>query len=242
MLCCGRRGTAALLVPLSCGEDEGSGDLDEQRDQTLLVVCAANVCRSPLAAFQLQRRLSGLAEFDQVVVESAGVTARTGSEICERVRRLERGTGFAAFADAHRSRPITEAIIDHASLILTASTAERSAIATLAPAARSRTFTLREAAALAVVPGFADEDGIELEGVLDRFAAVIHGRRGFVAPSRRPKGLRRFGRTAAPTDPFDIADGHLSGSAAHDRTIAQVGEVAGLLADALPRTAPRDVA
>ncbi len=206
------------------------------------MVCAANVCRSPLAEFLLHRRLSGLAGFDGVVVESAGVSARAGSEICERVRRVERGDGFAAFAGAHRSRPVSLEIVEGASLILTASTAERSAIAALAPAARSRTFTLREAAALATVPGFADEADVEADGVLDRFATIIHGRRGFAPTSRKPTGLRRFGRRTTPADPFDIADGHLQGSAAHDRTIAQVGAVVDALTAALPAATPRDAA
>lgn len=203
------------------------------------MVCAANVCRSPLSAFLLQRELNLMPGFAGVVVESAGVAARDGAEICERVRSSRRGDNWDAFTAAHRSRPVTTDIIDGAALILTASTAERSAIAALAPSARNRTFTLREAAALAVVPGFADETEIDAEGVLDRFAAVVHGRRGFAEPSRRPSGLRLFGRAKAPAEPFDIADGHLLGTQAHDRTIKQVGEAVDALAAALPTTALR---
>lgn len=180
--------------------------------------------------------------FDGIVVESAGVAARAGAEICERVRSSRRGDNWEAFAASHRSRLITTEIIDGASLILTASTSERSAIAAIAPTARSRTFTLREAAALAVVPGFADETEIEAAGVLDRFAAVVHGRRGFAEPSRRPTRLRLFGRPKAAVEPFDIADGHLLGTAAHDRTIKEIGEVVDTIAAALPATALRGAA
>jgi protein-tyrosine phosphatase len=203
------------------------------------VVCAANVCRSPLSAFLLQHRLSRLPGFEHLVVESAGVSAREGSEICEHVRRTERTEGFAAFAAAHRSRPLSRDIIDGASLILTASTAERSAVAALAPSARPRTFTLREAAALAVLPGFADEAEITDAGVLERFAAVVHGRRGFAEPVRRPSGLRLFGRPKTAADPYDIADGHLLGSQAHDRTIRQIGQVVEALAGAMPAAVVR---
>lgn len=203
------------------------------------MVCAANVCRSPLSAFLLQRELNLLPGFDGVVVESAGVSARAGAEICERVRSSRRGDNWEAFAESHRSRPITAELIDGAALILTASTAERSAIAALAPTARARTFTLREAAALAVAPGFADETEIEATGVLERFAAVVHGRRGFAEPGRRSTGRRLFGRSKGAAEPFDIADGHLLGTAAHDRTITEIGEVVDTIAAALPSTALR---
>ena len=98
----------------------------------VLVVCTANICRSPLAA-----RLLG--EALQVPVFSAGSRARFGDAACP----------VASPRIAHRSVPLEAAHVRAASLVLGASREHRSAAVALVPSAQTRAFTLLQAARLA---------------------------------------------------------------------------------------------
>ena len=98
----------------------------------VLVVCTANVCRSPLAA-----RLLG--EALEVPVFSAGSRARFGDAACP----------VASPRIAHRSVPLEAAHVRAASLVLGAAREHRSAAVALVPSAQTRSFTLLQAARLA---------------------------------------------------------------------------------------------
>jgi protein-tyrosine phosphatase len=207
--------------------------LDENDGRALLVVCAANVCRSPLAEYLLGRALSSLPEFEGHSSSSAGagVDAVNGVAICERVAE-HIGASGADFARAHRTRVLDAGHVRSASLILTASKVERSAVARLDPSARARTFTVREAAALmngsaALPPADARAS------VFERFAAAANARRGLIVPavpirSRRPARWL-FGRDSS--DPLDVPDGHTRSRREHLATIADVADaVEGIVA------------
>ena len=99
---------------------------------SVLIVCTANVCRSPLAA-----RL--LAETLEVPVFSAGSRARFGDPACP-----VSNPGFAC-----RSVPLERAHVQAASLVLGAAREHRSAAVALVPSAQTRSFTLLQAARLA---------------------------------------------------------------------------------------------
>lgn len=109
------------------------------------------------------------------------------------------------FVSSHRPRQLALDDVRRSGLILTASRSERAAVARLDPSARSRTFTLREAAALAAGATYAAED----VGPFERFASTINARRGLVQPARRPRprGLP-WARPRPVDDPLDIVDGH----------------------------------
>jgi protein-tyrosine phosphatase len=98
----------------------------------VLVVCTANVCRSPLAA-----RLLG--EALEVPVFSAGSRARFADPACP----------IANPGVVHRSVPLEAAHVRAASLVLGASREHRAAAVGLVPSAQTRAFTLLQAARLA---------------------------------------------------------------------------------------------
>lgn len=118
----------------------------------VLIVCTANVCRSPMAEYMLrdavERRWGSPSAW---AIGSAGVHAQSGLEMHPRARRVlaPRGLDAAEF----RSREVSYRVIEEANLILTAERAHRAAVVTLMPAAVHRTFTLRQFARMtAVVP------------------------------------------------------------------------------------------
>lgn len=104
----------------------------------LLVVCRANVARSPLAEVMLADALADLG----VEVASAGVQAAEGAPPARGSVELaaDRGLDLAG----HRSRPVSEPLVAGADLVLTMSENQRDTCARLLPGAGRRTFTLRE--------------------------------------------------------------------------------------------------
>jgi protein-tyrosine phosphatase len=212
---------------------KGRSVLDEDRGQNLLVVCAANVCRSPLAEYLLSTALPSIPEFEGHSVSSAGAKATAGAAICGLVEaRL--GPDGADFSAAHRARALTREMIGDAAIVLTASTSERAAVALLDPTARPRTFTIREAVALAEADGPPAPD---TGALLERFAGMAHARRGLVA-APRPEGraVARWFRRSAP-EPLDVSDGHVLGDKSHEATIVEVRRATERLVAALERIA-----
>jgi protein-tyrosine phosphatase len=108
----------------------------------VLVVCTANVARSPLFAAMLADRLGSAAR-----VSSAGVRAREGDVAAEASQVLaeHRGLDLAG----HRSRPVTPELVVGSDLVLTMSERQRDRCSPLAPRAASKVFTVREFARLA---------------------------------------------------------------------------------------------
>lgn len=210
--------------PTRIGRDEGGAVLDEVRGPNLLVVCAANVCRSPLAEYLLTRGLASLPEFEGHSVSSAGAGARDGAAICALVdRRI--GADGADFAASHRSRSLSAEEIGRSALVLTASKLERAAVARIDPSARSRTFTLREAVFLASAATIEARPAGD-DGPLSVFAAEIHGRRGLTRskPTTSESGLRRLVRRKPTGDPLDVPDGHLQATRQHRSALDDVAD------------------
>lgn len=102
----------------------------------VLVVCTANICRSPVAA-ALLRAAWGSAP--GVRVASAGLHARAGAPVDPAMARLVDVpvTGFAA-------RQLVPDLVRSADLVLTMTRAQRAAVVSSVPAAVRRTFTLPE--------------------------------------------------------------------------------------------------
>ncbi len=114
----------------------------------MLVVCTANVIRSPLAAALLQRTLHGLPAPAPLQVASAGVHARSGQPPAPEVVEIAGRVGLDL--SPHRARPVTAGMLQRSSLILTMTEAHRAALMRLLPSAVPRTFTLREFVRLSV--------------------------------------------------------------------------------------------
>lgn len=204
----------------------------------LIFVCEANVCRSPLMEI-VMRAQPGMSDWR---ISSAGTRVGPGGlEICQvsaSIADAESGNTTKQ-KRAHRSQALDADALRSADLILTASRAERSAVAALVPEVRSRMFTLREAVHLGAEPVQERElelellaqlgsDADDLRGVR-RYARALHARRGFVtlpAVRRTLFGARR-------RNPYDIADAHHGSDREHEAmlraTVQDVKHVHGQL-------------
>ncbi|MFD5826122.1 low molecular weight phosphatase family protein [Lentzea sp. NPDC060358] len=110
--------------------------------QSVLVLCTANVFRSPLASHLLAAAAGGGLEFS-----SAGLRARDGDPAAEAVRDLlaEKGIDVSGF----RSRRVTAELLAGAGTVIAMTRAELSDALRLCPRALSYAVTLGELAAAA---------------------------------------------------------------------------------------------
>lgn len=104
----------------------------------LLVVCTANIARSPLAASMLAASLAPLG----IEVHSAGMQARPGHPAAESSQEQAKRRDLDL--SEHRSQPVTPESIRDADLVLTMSEHHRNQCASLAAEGSARVFTLRE--------------------------------------------------------------------------------------------------
>lgn len=109
----------------------------------VLLVCTANICRSPAAAGLLAGRLG-----PSIEVVSRGTRAVPGAGMCEVSASWVLMNGGDA-AGGHISRQLELADIRASTLILTASQRHRAKVIELRPSAQVRTFTLAQAARIA---------------------------------------------------------------------------------------------
>jgi protein-tyrosine phosphatase len=183
----------------------------------LLVVCTANVCRSPLAQRVLEEALAD-GPWAGISVVSAGTRAEDGQAMCPVSASTLDGSD-QAFVAQHRSRHLDRQAVEGADLVLAMERDHRSAVARLAPGAQSKVFTLREAVALAAV---LEERGTAVAADLPALARALHSVRGLAAmPVEQPK-RRWFQRPVEPEDPLTIVDGHGEASEPHLAAARQV--------------------
>jgi protein-tyrosine phosphatase len=100
----------------------------------ILVVCVGNVCRSPMAAALLARRL--LDRAPGVVIESAGIAALVGRPADPIAVELMRARGLDI--GGHRARQLTEPLALAADLVIAMEQGHVKAIETAYPRARGR--------------------------------------------------------------------------------------------------------
>lgn len=199
---------------------------------TVLFVCEANVCRSPLMEAVFLADMS--MEHWQAASRGTNVGSSTDS-MCETAAQIA-----GVSSTTHTPTAVTASDIHRSDLVITASRAERAAVAVLAPRLRWKIFTLREANILAAertsrAEWSAAAGGSGRLGDLARFAMVLHGRRGLVAvPESRH---RLFGRRAG-SHPLDIDDHHGERPSTHKATLNSVHEQASLLRQRLVTEMP----
>lgn len=117
---------------------------------TVLVVCSANVCRSPMAAAVLQRAFKNTQLSRVTDVSSCGVNARLELPMCDKITSGVLAPGAAVrVRENHRPSPLAAERLLGADLVLAADRSIRSAAVRMEPSVHERTFTLREAATLA---------------------------------------------------------------------------------------------
>lgn len=189
--------------------------------ELILLVCSANICRSPLAELLLRH---GLGDSPGVRIESAGVHARTGSAMCAlAAEQLEAG-GRTDGAASHRSRPLTTGLLDEATLILAMARDVRSDVVGMAPQVRDRVYTMREAAYLGA--GFVPQPSARRVGAVSLYAMHLDGAR----TARGPVPARRSGWwRVRGADGRDIVDGHIHGPREHRRTLQDVAEASAVI-------------
>lgn len=190
--------------------------------ELLLLVCAANVCRSPLAELLLRRDLVSLSD---VRIESAGTKVAEAAVICAAVGDRESGAEWLEAGGAHRSRAVTEELLAEAALILVSDREVRSDVVATLPEARDRVFTFLDAARS--VEEFSSEPAPRHAGVVTRFATHLDGRRAVRGPEVERRSLFRGRREV---DRSSIEDGHGHSARAHERSLRAVSEAMAVIA------------
>ncbi len=84
---------------------------------SVLLVCTANICRSPMAEALLKHLVSERTDSGQWTISSAGTWARPGipASIFSQVVMEEKGLDIRS----HQSQPVTEELLSHCDLVLT---------------------------------------------------------------------------------------------------------------------------
>jgi protein-tyrosine-phosphatase len=108
----------------------------------LLVVCTANIARSPLAEalLQVHVRVRGLE--DEVRIASAGTRAREGYAAAQ--PSVVIAAGWGVDLRRHRSQPVTDELLEASDLIVTMTEVHRDALGGRGAGVAERCFTLYE--------------------------------------------------------------------------------------------------
>jgi protein-tyrosine-phosphatase len=208
----------------------------------VLVLCRANMCRSPAAQAVLAREASTLGLDWQV--DSMGVRAHVGERQCPVSRRV---APAAAEQEDFGARQLSRDAVDHHDLVLCASSAERADVARLSPAADPRTFTLLEAVGLAEALAAHLNHGPEVRAhtVLPRpqtqdvaaqcrwLVAEMHAARGLIAMPTGFAGARPWRRKWAYG--IDLPDTHGSGHGEHRNVLRTTRTASERLTNAFAR-------
>ena len=105
---------------------------------TILAVCTANICRSPMMELLLRQQL------DTSVYEIGSAGVRGFKDAPMDPDAAKQAVRFGADPQYFKSRPMTEDMIRVSGLILTATRSHSSSVLALTPSALRRTFTLLE--------------------------------------------------------------------------------------------------
>lgn len=156
----------------------------------ILVVCTANICRSPLAMVMLERRArERLGDDAPVWVHSSGVHAMDGHPAAEESRRQADLRGLDL--RHHRGSVTTADEVASADLVLVMSERQRSLLAGMYPAGARWTFTLPEFARLCGALKPIEDPGMTPRERIRFVARLANGSRAYVS---------------RPDDPEDVAD------------------------------------
>ena len=133
---------------------------------TIVTVCTANICRSPMAAALLQHALSAQPDpLRSLKVISAGVAARTGEPVSENSVLALKKVGLDI--SPHRSQPLTQQMLDEALAVLCMTESHRAMIQVQADPVPQNLFLFRE-----FLPGEEKEIGDPYGGPLRVYEAA----------------------------------------------------------------------
>jgi protein-tyrosine-phosphatase len=122
---------------------------------SILIVCTANICRSPMAEAILKQLVAERPDADQWHIESAGTWAMYGSPAAELSQQVMREIGLDI--SHHQSKPITEDLLKQFDLILAMEENQKEALTIEFKAYADRIFLLSEMVGL--VESIADPIG-----------------------------------------------------------------------------------
>ncbi|MDO8544928.1 MAG: low molecular weight protein arginine phosphatase [Opitutaceae bacterium] len=109
----------------------------------IVVVCTANICRSPMAAALLQHALAAQPEpLKSLKVISAGVAARTGESVSENSVFALKKVGIDV--SQHRAQPLTQKLLDEALIVLCMTESHRAMIEVQADPVPKNLFLFRQ--------------------------------------------------------------------------------------------------
>lgn len=157
--------------------------------KTILFVCTANICRSPMAAAIMRHRVAELGLADQVRVLSAGVYAEEGYGASSHAITTLGRRGIDLHE--HRSRPMTAQLLAEADIVLVMEEAHRRSLFYLAPQHLAKVFLLSEMAG--EYDDIADPYGGPLEGY-NQTANLLEA----LIEAGLPKIMRRIGVRLPP--------------------------------------------
>jgi protein-tyrosine phosphatase len=140
---------------------------------TLLFVCQANLCRSPMAERLARLRLERDAG-SGVRVVSAGTRALEGSRMHPVAMQVlaERGADTSEFV----SRQVTEKVLDRADLVLTATRHQRAVCVSMVPEMVGVTFTLRQFGRMVAATHRGERGDTGPDALRERMRAASAGR------------------------------------------------------------------
>jgi len=144
---------------------------------TILAVCTANICRSPLVELLLRQHLDTSA----YEVGSAGIRGFRSRPMD--LDAAKQAVHFGADPEYFKSRPLTADMATVSGLILTATREHRSNLLAVEPTALRRTFTLLEFAQL--VRAYPADSLTELVALASRHRSSVTGPVDIEDPYRR---------------------------------------------------------
>lgn len=113
--------------------------MGEQPDASILVVCTANICRSPMAEALLKARVPGGENWR---IESAGTWAMDGQLVSTNSQLVLQQRGLDA--SGHRSRSVSPQMMDQFNLILVMEPGHKEALQVEFPHAAGKIFLFSE--------------------------------------------------------------------------------------------------
>ena len=220
----------------------------ESKPFLIVVVCAANVCRSQAARAILGDRLAARRLDAEILVASAGVSTAADAPSCLEMVRI--GAEALPGTDWPGSRALRPDDVAEADLLLTADRWVAAQIIRAGPAARTKTFTMVEAGVLAEsVAGIPSGDAGPISrvavapGLLTVVTEMNYARGTIVPPV--PSGARRACRRPQQLEEWrDVPDLHSERlrrtGRAHRRTFDVIDGSMTQLANALASLTRRD--
>ncbi len=110
----------------------------------ILIVCYANITRSPFFAEYLAKLFQEIPYFNKMnfVISSAGIRAVKGAGANQVIAVIANMNGFSL--RNHRSRPLDQAIVNRSHLILTMEESQKEEIIKQFPQMKEKVFTILE--------------------------------------------------------------------------------------------------